>query len=137
MVTPSPWALWTLNFQLLMAVMAKVAPQIRELHLEMKEFFLLAEVDAHPNPADLARVLMLPKPSVTFMVKRLEAAGYLRRELQRSDLRRFHLTLTTPGRKAMERARAILDRAFGDRLESLTPTQRATFGRLLEQLAAG
>jgi DNA-binding MarR family transcriptional regulator len=31
----------------------------------------------------------MPKPSVTFMVKRMEGLGYLRRQLQPDDLRRF------------------------------------------------
>jgi DNA-binding MarR family transcriptional regulator len=133
----SPWALWTLNFQLSMAVMAEVAPRVRALKLEMKEFFLLAELDEHPSPAELARALMTPKPSVTFMVKRMEAAGYVKRELEPNDLRRFRLTLTAAGRKAMERARDILDGAFGQRLALLTQAQRAELQRLLEKMAAG
>src|SRR4051812_35470867 len=133
----SAWALWTLNFQLSMSVMAEVAPRMRALKLEVKEFFLLAQLDAHPSPAELARALMTPKPSVTFMVKRMEAAGYVKRALQPDDLRRFRLTLTAAGRKAMERARDILDGAFGLRLGRLTEVQRAQLQRLLEKMAAG
>jgi len=130
----SPSELWTLNFQLLMSVMNGVAPAVRQQGLEMKEFFLLSEVDEHPNPAELARVLMTPKPTITFMVKRMEAAGYLRRELEPGDLRRFRLTLTAAGRKAMEKARGILDEAFGERLSRLTPPQRMELQRLLERM---
>jgi DNA-binding MarR family transcriptional regulator len=132
---PSPWELWTLNFQLSMSVMTEVAPHIRALKLEMKEFFLLSALDAHPNPAALARALLLPKPSVTFMIKRMEAAGYVRRELQSADLRKFHLTLTASGRRAMEKARAILDEAFGERLTRLTTAQRSELAKLLQRLS--
>jgi DNA-binding MarR family transcriptional regulator len=132
---PSPWELWTLNFQLSMSVMNEVAPRIRVLKLEMKEFFLLSSLDAHPSPAALARALLLPKPSVTFMIKRMEAAGYVRRELQSADLRRFHLTLTSSGRRAMEKARTILDEAFGERLTRLTAAQRSELAKLLQRLA--
>jgi DNA-binding MarR family transcriptional regulator len=76
-----------------------------------------------------------PKPSVTFMVKRMEASGYLRRELQRDDLRRFRLTLTPSGRSAMESARAIFDQEFGRRLSRLTQAQRAELMRIFERLA--
>ena len=131
----SPWELWTLNFQLSMSVMAEVAPRIRVLKLEIKEFFLLSQVDEFPNPAALARALMLPKPSITFMVKRVEAAGYVRRELHATDLRRFHLTLTASGRRTMEKARRILDEAFGERLGRLSVAQRAELAKLLQQLA--
>jgi DNA-binding MarR family transcriptional regulator len=131
----SPWALWTLNFQMMTSLLADVAPRIRALRLEIKEFLLLSELDEHPNPAALARALITPKPSVTFMVKRMEALGYLRRELQRDDLRRFRLTLTRSGRKAMESARRIFDQEFGRRLSRLTQAQRLELVRILERMA--
>jgi DNA-binding MarR family transcriptional regulator len=101
----------------------------------MKEFLLLSKLDEHPNPADLARALVTPKPSVTFMVKRMEALGYLRRELQRDDLRRFRLTLTPSGRRAMESAREIFDEEFGRRLSRLTNAQRVELMRIFERIA--
>ncbi|WP_394824505.1 MarR family winged helix-turn-helix transcriptional regulator [Pendulispora albinea] len=133
----SPWQIWKLNFELLMSVMHEVEPRVREHGLEMKEFFLLGELDEHPNPADLARAMLTPKPTVTFMVKRMEAAGYLRREMQPDDLRRFRLTLTPSGRKAMEASREILDEAFGERLARLTQAQRTELIRALERMAEG
>jgi DNA-binding MarR family transcriptional regulator len=131
----SPWTLWTLNFRVMTSLMAAVAPRIRALRLEMKEFLLLSELDGHPNPADLARALVTPKPSVTFMVKRMEALGYLRRELQPDDLRRFRLTLTPSGRSAMESARKIFDEEFGRRLSRLTQAQRLQLMRIFERMA--
>jgi DNA-binding MarR family transcriptional regulator len=131
----SPWELWTLNFEFTMSVMAEVEPQVRAHGLEMKEFFLLGKLDEHPNPAALARALLTPKPSITFMVKRMEAAGYVRRETQADDLRRFRLTLTPSGRRAMEASRVILDEAFGRRLARLTRVERAELARLLERLS--
>lgn len=131
----SPWELWTLQTQLVMSLMTEVAPAVRKLKLEMKEFYILAAVDEHPNPADVARELMFPKPSVTFMVKRLESIGYLRREVQADDLRRFRLSLTAAGRRAMEAARATLEVAFSKRLARLTQPQRAELARLLERMA--
>jgi DNA-binding MarR family transcriptional regulator len=131
----SPWALWTLNFQVMTSLMADVAPRIRALRLEIKEFLLLSKLDEHPNPAELARALVTPKPSVTFMVKRMEALGYLRRELQSDDLRRFRLTLTPSGRRAMESAREIFDQEFGRRLSRLTQAQRLELMRIFERMA--
>jgi DNA-binding MarR family transcriptional regulator len=131
----SPWTLWTLNFRVMTSLMADVAPRIRALRLEMKEFLLLSELDEHPNPAALARALVTPKPSVTFMVKRMEALGYLRRELQPDDLRRFRLTLTPSGRSAMESAREIFDEEFGRRLSRLTQAQRVELMRIFERMA--
>lgn len=131
----STWDLWTLNLQLMMGIMVEVTPRVRELRLEIKELFLLAEVDKHPSPADLARVLCTPKPTVTFMVKRLEAASYLKRSAEPDDARRSRLTLTASGRRAMEGARAILDEAFGERLGRLSAAERAMLAELLGKMA--
>ncbi|MDC3955209.1 MarR family winged helix-turn-helix transcriptional regulator [Polyangium jinanense] len=132
---PSPWELWTLNFELSIGIMAEVEPEVREQGLEMKELFLLGKLDDHPYPADLARALMMPKPTITFMVKRLEAVGFVKRQTEAGDLRRFRLTLTPSGRKAMEAARTILDEAFGRRLARLSTNERAELARILVLLS--
>jgi DNA-binding MarR family transcriptional regulator len=68
--------IWSLNYRLVMSVVTSVAPDITELGLETKELFVLAEVDVHPHPAELAGILSMPKPTVTMYVKRLVAAGF-------------------------------------------------------------
>ena len=133
---PSPWELWTLNFELCVGVMAEVEPAVRAHGVEMKEFFLLAKLDEHPYPGDLARALVTPKPSVTFMVKRMEAAGFVQRETESGDLRKFRLTLTKSGRKAMEAARAVLEEAYGKRIGRLSAAERAALGGMLGRMAS-
>jgi len=127
--------MWALNYQLLSSVIAGVAPAITALGLEPKELFILAEVDAHPHPAALATVLVMPKPTVTVLVKRLEAAGFLRRSIDNADLRRHRLTVTASGRKAITRGLALLSDAFGARLERLAPGERTQLQALLEKLS--
>jgi DNA-binding MarR family transcriptional regulator len=126
--------IWSLNYRLLMSVITSVAPGITELGLETKELFVLAEVDVHPHPAELADVLCMPKPSVTMYVKRLEAAGFLRREIDGADLRRHRLILTPDGRKTMGRGLALLSKAFGARLARLSSAQQVELATLLEKL---
>ena len=127
--------IWSLNFRLLMSVITSVAPDITELGLETKELLVLAEVDAHPHPAELAGVLSMPKPTVTMYVKRLEAAGFLRREIDGADLRRHRLILTPEGRKTMTRGLALLAKAFGARLARLNSAQQSEIATLLEKLS--
>jgi DNA-binding MarR family transcriptional regulator len=126
--------IWSLNYRLLMSVITNVAPEITELGLETKELFVLAEVDAHPHPAELADLLSMPKPTVTIYVKRLEAAGFLRREIDDADLRRHRLILTPEGRKTMARGLALLAKAFGARLARLGSAQQSELATLLEKL---
>jgi len=127
--------IWSLNYRLLMSVITSVAPDITELGLETKELFVLAEVDEHPHPAELADTLSMPKPTVTLYVKRLEAAGFLRREIDAADLRRHRLILTSDGRKTMARGLALLSNAFGARLARLSAAQQADLATLLEKLS--
>src|SRR5450432_1584712 len=130
-----PAKIWSLNYRLLMSVITSVTPDIAKLGLETKELFLLAEIDAHPHPAELAALLSMPKPSVTAYVKRLEAAGFLRREIDAADLRRHRLVVTPTGRKAISRGLALLSDTFGGRLERLSMVDRTALQRLLEKLA--
>jgi DNA-binding MarR family transcriptional regulator len=127
--------IWSCHYRLLMSVIISVAPDISELGLETKELFVLAEVDAHPHPAELAGVLCMPKPSVTLYVKRLEVAGFLRREIDGADLRRHRLSLTPEGRKTMARGLALLSKAFGARLARLNSAQQSELAALFEKLS--
>jgi DNA-binding MarR family transcriptional regulator len=129
-----PAKVWSLNYRLLMSVITSVAPDIAALGLETKELFVLAEIDEHPHPAELAATLCMPKPTVTVNVKRLEAGGFLRREIDPTDLRRHRLTLTPPGRKAMTSGLAVLSDAFGERLGRLSAAKQTELKALLEQL---
>ena len=47
------------------------------LGLSPKTFFLLTAVEEHPFPAELARKMHLPPPTVTYMIKQLEERGFL------------------------------------------------------------
>lgn len=126
--------MWSLSYRLLSSVIASVAPDVARLGLEVKELFVLAEVDSHPYPAALADTLCMPRPTVTVNVKRLEAAGFVRREIDPADLRRHRLQLTPAGRKAMSRGVALLENAFAARLERLSAAQQSELRALLEQL---
>jgi DNA-binding MarR family transcriptional regulator len=126
--------IWSLNYQVLLSVISSVETDITALGLESKELFLLAEIDDHPFPAELASTMSMPKATVTVYLKRLEAAGLMRREIDPADLRRHRLELTPAGRRATKDGLALLSEAFGKRLERLTRSQRKELKDLLEQI---
>ena len=76
----------------------------------------------------------MPKPTVTVNLKRLEAAGFVRREIDATDLRRHRLLVTAEGRRAMTEGLALLSAAFGERLGRLSAAQQAELLALLEAL---
>jgi DNA-binding MarR family transcriptional regulator len=126
--------IWSLNYRLLVSVISSVEADITALGLDSKELFLLAEVDDHPYPAELAATMCMPKATVTVYLKRLEAAGFVRREIDPADLRRHRLELTPAGRQATKNGLALLSVAFSNRLQRLTRAQQKELKNLLEQI---
>ena len=70
-----PWELLLRNVNVLHSVLEKAEPELSLLELDTKRLFILCMVDANAFPADLARVLSMPKPSMTFLIKKLEESG--------------------------------------------------------------
>lgn len=126
--------IWSLNYRVLLSVISCAEADICALGLESKELFLLAEIDEHPYPAELAATLSMPKATVTVYLKRLEAAGFVRREIDASDLRRHRLLLTPAGRKAAADGLALLSDEFNKRLGRLTAAQQKELKGLLERI---
>ncbi len=126
--------IWSLNYRLLLSVVSSVEADITALGVDSKELFLLAEIDEHPYPAELATTMSMPKATVTVYLKRLEAAGFVRRDIDPADLRRHRLQLTPTGRRATDDGLALLSDAFSKRLERLTTAQQKELKKLLEQI---
>jgi MarR family transcriptional regulator, temperature-dependent positive regulator of motility len=126
--------IWSLNYRLLLSVISSVEADITTLGLDSKELFLLAEIDEHPYPAELAATLSMPKATVTVYLKRLEAAGFVRREIEPADLRRHRLLLTPAGRQAATDGLSLLAEAFDERLRRLTVAQQKDLRNLLEKI---
>jgi DNA-binding MarR family transcriptional regulator len=100
--------IWSLNYRVLLSVVASVEAELGGLGLDSKELFLLAEIDEHPYPAELAATMSMPKATVTLYLKRLEAAGFVRRQIDPADLRRHRLLLTPAARQATTDGLALL-----------------------------
>jgi MarR family transcriptional regulator, temperature-dependent positive regulator of motility len=126
--------IWSLNYRVLLSVISCAEDDICALGLESKELFLLAEIDEHPYPAELAATMSMPKATVTVYLKRLEAAGFVRREIDPADLRRHRLLLTQAGRQAATDGLALLSDEFNKRLGRLTVAQQKDLKNLLEKI---
>ncbi|EPX58156.1 Transcriptional regulator, MarR family [Cystobacter fuscus DSM 2262] len=129
-----PAKIWSLSYRLLMSVISHVTPDVAALGVETKELFVLAALEEHPYPAELAATLSMPKPTVTVYVKRLEAAGFVSREIDAADMRRHRLRLTPAGRKVMNQGMTLLSDAFGERLGRLSAAQQEQLRMLLEKM---
>jgi DNA-binding MarR family transcriptional regulator len=94
--------------------------------------FLLKVVGMRPgcSPGELARFLHVTPATVTRVVQRMEAAGFLRREDDPDDSRRVRLHLTPKGRKVEERCTALSESPITEALAA-TPPARVAETRLL------
>jgi DNA-binding MarR family transcriptional regulator len=126
--------IFRLNLQLSTETLIAAAPEFETLGLEAKEFFVLDGLEEHPYPAELARYLSMPKPTITAHLKNFETDRLIVRAIDPEDLRRHRLELTAEGREKLSRARAVLTRHYGERLARLNPIEQTEFARLLGKM---
>ncbi len=94
-------------------------------------------VGRHPRvtPSGLAALLHLDRGTITGIVRRLEAAGFVARDSNPEDGRSVHLRLTARGRKTNRARRHTVEDAVRRTLERLPPADLAAAERLLTRLA--
>lgn len=134
----SPWEVFHDSVALVHSVLDEAGPELERVGLaDGKALFLLLAAESDPYPAEIARRLLLPKPTVTFLIKRAEAAGHLTRSPDPDDLRRVRLQLTRRGRSTARQGQAALELVFERRLACLTGREQQVFRSCLFKLAAG
>jgi DNA-binding MarR family transcriptional regulator len=111
-------------------------PQLERLGLAPNDPWLLAGIEHHHHPTEVVRLTQMPAPTVSQMLKRLEAEGLLVRSLDPSDLRRHRFELTARGREVLQESQALLMGAMERRLKRLSPEQRQQLHELLDLLTA-
>ena len=123
-------------WQVIQSIMDESEPAMAAIGLSHKAFFLLDCLGGYPFPAELARRMHLPPPTVTYLIKQLEARGFLERRSESVDLRKFRLLPTPAGVEALEKGREILGGCLADRLRRLEPEEVAALDRIVGRLAA-
>jgi DNA-binding MarR family transcriptional regulator len=91
----------------------------------------LATVERHGplTPSELAARERVQRPTVTRIVFRLEEAGLVARAADPGDGRSSLVSVTPAGRELLAAARTRKDAFLSERLEGLSPEDRATLER--------
>jgi MarR family transcriptional regulator, organic hydroperoxide resistance regulator len=84
--------------------------------------------------SELAAVLHLHRGTLSGVVRRLEAAGYVTRTVDASDARRAGLTLTAAGHKVNRRRAGTFEDAARRVLAATLPTERMAAEHVLARL---
>ncbi len=128
--------IFRLNLQLSTETLIAAAPEIEALGLDAKEFFVLDGLEERAYPAELARHLSMPKPTITLYLKSLQGKGFIVRAIDARDLRRHRLDLTKLGYQTITQARASLASRYGERLSRLSRREQIEFAKLLEKIVS-
>jgi len=131
------WEMVANLWRAMQSVMDESAPALEALGISPKALFLLASVDEVPFPAELARIMHLPPPTVTYLVKQMEERGLLRRQPEPGDLRKFRLVLTPTGKDAIREGREAIGAVVQTRLGRVAKHEMAVFDRVVSLLADG
>jgi DNA-binding MarR family transcriptional regulator len=131
------WGIFAKLWQLLQSVMDDSAPALEGMGLSPKAFFLLTSVEDVPFPAELARLMHLPPPTVSYLVKQLEGKEYLERRAEPGDLRKYRLVLTQRGKRAIRQGREAVGKVISARLVRIESEDLEMFNRIASTLAQG
>jgi DNA-binding MarR family transcriptional regulator len=89
------------------------------------------------SPTRLFKGLMLSSAGITSRLDRLERRGFVRRAPDPEDRRAVLVELTDAGRKVLDEAVAANTKSEAALLDSLSPKEISTLGKLLRKLLAG
>ncbi len=123
-------------WDLLQGVMEEAAGELAAIGLYPRAVFLLSRVEELPYPAQLAEALLVPAPTVSFIVRQFEKQGLLSRANDKKDLRRYRLSLTAKGKKSLAKARQVLDRCAEKRMAKLSKSELGAFAQMMRTLNA-
>ena len=94
--------IWSLNYRLLMSVLGSVASELAMRSGWNPKSCSCCRKWTQIHTQRRWRAHRVCPPTVTVYLKRLESAGFVRRDIDPADLRRHRLTLTPMGRLVMQ-----------------------------------
>lgn len=120
---------------LLEAVEAALEPHRMQMR-HVAVMLLLESSERAMSQQELSRVLALDPTRMVAIVDRLEELGYADRRRNAEDRRRYTVTLTAGGRRALATAMEVVDEAEDRFFEPLGAAERRALGDVARRLMA-
>lgn len=104
--------------------------------LTPSQLLVLREIDARnaATPSAIAQVLQFSQATITTIVDRLAALGFVQRQRSEKDKRQFHLSILPEGQQALADAPDPLQTTFIDRFVRLPAWEQAMLLASMERL---
>ncbi len=90
----------------------------------------------NPSPSEIAARQGLTKPSVTSLLSRLGASGFIRKSRSDGDRRGYHVHVTAKGMRFVEEHRAVHKRLAGLFTATLSPGEVGALEALISKVMA-
>lgn len=105
--------------------------------LTPSQLLVLREIDTRGSatPSTIANALQFSQATITTIVDRLVALGFVQRQRSEKDKRQFHLSLLPDGMSALADAPDPLQKTFTDRFVALPAWEQAMILASAERLA--
>jgi DNA-binding MarR family transcriptional regulator len=140
----SLWNIAGFNLRMLeLRLMRSLTERLGRIGLTPASATVLLVLESNPGMplGRLADTLIVQRPNMTKLVKRLEARKLIGRNASDGDRRRISLGLTPTGKRHATKVRAILVEHDASVLSALSPAERTQFmqmiGRMFESLENG
>lgn len=130
-----PWQIITTIWRLSRHLREEATPCLEQIGLGRFDPWMLEAVDQWAYPSKLAEITLLPAPTISQYLRRLEKAGLVVRTFDPQDLRRFRFEVTPHGRQLQQLGRQCITRVLQTRLDHLSHEQQTQLLHLLGQLA--
>lgn len=120
--------------QLQEALLRRLDDITRRFDLTTRQYTTLSVLAKYPgvSSAQLARLTFVSPQAANEMVATLEAKGFLRRSIDRSNRRRLEVKPTSAGTRALAKCDALVDELEVDLFRGVHPTDRDHFHRMLD-----
>jgi DNA-binding MarR family transcriptional regulator len=118
--------------QLYRSAHARLEARLADEDQSLRTYYVLTSLFEHDNLSqqEVCDRIELDRSDMVRLIDDLEARGLVVRTRDTRDRRRYRLSLTTEGRRALSRCDKILDDVTNDVFSALSPDERRTLHRL-------
>lgn len=86
------------------------------------------------SQAKIANCLCIKPATLTVMIKRMEAAGLIRRQTDENDMRALKVYITEEGKKTAKRTKDVFKKAMQEIYEGLEDEELVEYLRIMEKI---